>query len=119
MNSRPWLKSSPPGVRWDAPLEISSVQSLLETAAQRFGPLPALQFMDKRISYAELEALADRAAAGFQRLGVGPGGEVGLYLPNTPHYVIAFFGVLKAGRAIVHYSPLYALRKLAPKHAAD
>ena len=41
MNSQPWLKSYPPGVRWDAPLELSSVQSVLETAAQRFGPLAA------------------------------------------------------------------------------
>ena len=112
MNPQPWLKSYPPCVRWDAPLELSSVQSVLETAAKRFGPRPALQFMDKRISYAELEGLANRAAAGFQKLGVGPGVNVGLFLPNTPHYVIAFFGVMKAGGTVVNYSPLDALRAL-------
>ena len=112
MSAQPWLKSYPPGVRWEAPLEISSVQSILEEAARRFGSLPALQFMDKRISYAELDTLANRAAAGFQRLGVGPGAHVGLYLPNTPHYVVAFFGALKAGGAIVNYSPLDALSTL-------
>ena len=112
MNAQPWVKSYPSGVRWDAPLELSSVQSVLDRAAERFGPLPALQFMDRRISYAELEALANRAAAGFQKLGVGPGVHVGLYLPNTPHYVIAFFGVLKAGGTVVNYSPLEALRGL-------
>ena len=68
--------------------------------------------MGRRISYAELDALANRAAAGFQKLGVEPGVHVGLYLPNTPHYVIAFFGVLKAGGAVVNYSPLDALRAL-------
>jgi long-chain acyl-CoA synthetase len=115
MNSQPWLKSYPPGVRWDATLELSPVQTVLETAAQRFGPLPALQFMDKRITYAELDALANRAAAGFQRLGVGPSRHVGLYLPNTPHYVIAFFGVLKAGGTVVNYSPLEAIRALEYK----
>ena len=73
MNVRPWLKSYPPGARWDMPIEFCPVQSILDTAAERFGPLPALQFMDRRISYAELEALANRAAAGFQKLGVGPG----------------------------------------------
>jgi len=112
MNAETWVKSYPPGVRWDAPLDISSVQSVLDLAAERFGPLPALQFMDRRISYSELEALANRAAAGFQKFGVGPGVHVGLYLPNTPHYVIAFFGVLKAGGTIVNYSPLEALRGL-------
>jgi long-chain acyl-CoA synthetase len=115
MSAQPWLKSYPPGVRWEAPLEISSVQSILEEAARRFGSLPALQFMDKRISYAELDTLANRAAAGFQRLGVGPGAHVGLYLPNTPHYVVAFFGALKAGGAIVNYSPLDALSTLQYK----
>ena len=33
---------------------------------------------------------------------------VGLYLPNTPHYTIAFFSVLKAGGTVVNYSPLDA-----------
>ncbi len=112
MNTRPWLKSYPPSARWDAPIEFCSVQSILDAAAERFGPLPALQFMDKRISYAELEALANRAAVGFQKLGVGPGVHVALYLPNTPHYPIAFFGVLKAGGTVVNISPLKSLRGL-------
>ncbi|MFY9971398.1 MAG: AMP-binding protein [Roseiarcus sp.] len=112
MNAQPWVKSYPPGVRTDAPLNISPVQSVLDTAAKRFGTNPALQFMDRRISYSEIEALANRAAAGLQKLGVGPGVHVGLFLPNTPHYVIAFFGVLKAGGTVVNYSPLEALRGL-------
>ncbi len=115
MNAQPWLKSYPAGVRWDAPLQTAPAQSVLAEAVRRFGPLPALQFMDKRITYAELEALSDRAAAGFQKLGVGPGVNVGLYLPNTPHYPIAFFGVLKAGGAVVNYSPLDAIRTLELK----
>jgi long-chain acyl-CoA synthetase len=112
MTIQPWAKSYPPGVRWDAPLVSSSVQSVLDTAVERFGPLPALEFMDKRISYAELEALANRAAAGFQKLGVRPGVNVGIFMPNTPHYIIAFFGVLKAGGTVVNYSPLDALATL-------
>ncbi len=85
MDTQPWLKSYPPGVRWNAPLELSSVQRVLETAAERFGPLPALEFMDKRISYAELDALANRAAAGFQKLGVRPGVHVGdLHAQHAP-----------------------------------
>jgi long-chain acyl-CoA synthetase len=117
MNDQPWLKSYPADIRWDAPIEPSPVQGILAQSARRFGPLPALQFMDKRITYAELEALSDRAAAGFQKLGVGPDVRVGLYLPNTPHYVIAFFGVLKAGGTVVNYSPLDALRALERKIA--
>ena len=112
MTVQPWVKSFPPEVRPNAPLDLSPVQSVLDKAAEQFGPKPALEFMGKRTSYAELEALANRAAAGFQKLGVGPGVHVGLFLPNTPHYVIAFFGVLKAGGTVVNYSPLDALSTL-------
>src|SRR5579872_2047789 len=112
MTIQRWVKSYPPNVRSNVPLELSAVQSVLEKAAERFGPQPALDFMNTRISYAELEALANRAAAGFQKLGVKPGVHVGLFLPNTPHYVIAFFGVLKAGGVVVNYSPLDALKTL-------
>ncbi len=115
MDAQPWLKSYPPGVRWDFPFEPTSLQSVLETSARRFADRPALQFMDKRISYEELNALSDKAAAGFQKIGVGPGVHVGLFMPNTPHYVIALFGVLKAGGVIVNYSPLDALNTLAFK----
>ncbi len=71
--------------------------------------------MGKRTSYAELLNLVDRAAKGLQQLGVKPGVHVGLYLPNTPHYVIAFFGVLKAGGTVVNYSPLDAAKVLEHK----
>jgi long-chain acyl-CoA synthetase len=115
MSIQPWVKSYPAYVRANAPLELSSVQSVLENAAKRFGDRPAVDFMNKRTTYAELDALANRAAAGFQKLGVKPGVHVGLFLPNTPHYVIAFFGVLKAGGVVVNYSPLDALSTLELK----
>ena len=114
---RPWLKYYPAGMRWDTPIDIAPLQSVLEMSAKRFGRLPALEFMGWRVSYADLEALANRAAAGLQKIGVGPGAHVGLFLPNSPHYVIAFFGVLKAGGVVVNYPPLDTLRTLECKIA--
>ena len=93
MSEMPWIKSYPKGVRWDAPLEPTAVQKLLEDAAANWPDKPALQFMGKRISYRELDALASRAAKGLQNLGVKPGVHVGLFLANTPHYLIALFGI--------------------------
>src|SRR5690606_33472427 len=46
---------------------------------------------------------------------VGPGVHVGLFLPNTPHYLIAVFGVLQAGGTAVNYSPLDAAKVLQHK----
>lgn len=115
MTQHPWIKSYPPGVHWDAELPIMPVPQLLDDAARKWADLPALEFMGKQTSYRELQALVERAAKGFQQLGVKPGVHVGLYLPNTPHYVIAFFGVLKAGGTVVNYSPLDAEKVLEHK----
>ena len=71
--------------------------------------------MGRQITFAELQRLVARAAGGLQALGVGPGVHVGLYLPNSPHYMIAFFAVLKAGGVVVNYSPLDAERVLEHK----
>ncbi|HUG23102.1 long-chain-fatty-acid--CoA ligase [Piscinibacter sp.] len=115
MNTHPWIKSYPDGIRWDAELPVMPVQQIIDDSAARWPDLTALDFMGRRFSYLELKTLTDRAAAGFQRLGVGPGVHVGLYLPNTPHYIVCFFGVLKAGGVVVNYSPLDAEQVLAHK----
>ena len=115
MSDHPWIKSYPPGMRWDLPLAPQPVQQLLDDTAAQWPEKPALNFMGKRTTYRELQALANRVAKGLQQLGVGPGVHVGLFLPNTPHYLIAFFGVLKAGGTVVNYSPLDAAKVLEHK----
>ena len=115
MAEPPWIQSYPDGVRWDAALPLMPVQQLLDDAVLRWPDHPAIEFMGRVISYRELGDLANRAAKGLQQLGVGPGVHVGLYLPNTPHYPIAFFAALKAGGTVVNYSPLDAERVLAHK----
>ena len=113
----PWLASYPDGVRWNVEIEAEPVQKILDDTAAQWPDRPALEFMGKQISYRELQELANRAAKGLQKIGVGPGIHVGLYLPNTPHYVIAFFGALKAGGTVVNYSPLDAAQVLEHKIA--
>ncbi len=115
MTATPWTASYPAPARWDAPLDLGPVQGILDDAAERYGDRPAVEFMGKRATYRQLQALANRAAKGFQELGVKPGVHVGLYLPNTPHYLVAFFGALKAGGTVVNYSPLDAAHVLAHK----
>jgi len=117
MSDQPWVKSYPAGVRWDAPIETGAVQGILEQAAAAWPDRTALDFMGTRTNYRDLNRLADNFAAGLQRLGVQPGVHVGIYLPNTPHYFIAFFGILKAGGTVVNYSPLDAEAVLEHKVA--
>ena len=115
MDDMPWIKSYPPGVRWDAEIPLTPVQQILEESASKWPNNPAVDFMGRKISYSELDDLANRAANGLQKLGVKPGVHVGLYLPNTPHYLVGLFGVLKAGGTVVNYSPLDAAKELEHK----
>jgi long-chain acyl-CoA synthetase len=117
MPAEPWLQSYPKGVRYDAALATMPIPQLLDDAAARWPDQIALEFMGQTLRYRELLQLANRAARGFQDLGVGPGVHVGLFLPNVPQYVISFFGILKAGGTVVNYSPLEPVVALAHKIA--
>ena len=110
--ARPWLRSYPPGIVWDASFPAHPVTRFLDEAVERFGDRPCLDFLGKVSSYQEIGDLVRRAAKGFASLGVGPGVRVGLMLPNTPYYVIAYFGVLRAGGTVVNINPLYVEREI-------
>ena len=108
MSDQPWLAKYPDGIDWHAPIAQKPLFALIDDAVTRFPNNPALDFLGKTTTYKELGRLVDRAAQGFQRLGVANGVKVGLFLPNTPHFVICYFGVLKAGGTVVNFSPLYS-----------
>jgi long-chain acyl-CoA synthetase len=110
---RPWLKSYPKGVAWDARFRPALLGSLLDRAVQAYGSRPCTYFMGKRLSFAEIGDLSDRAAKGLQAIGVGEGVKVGLLLPNTPTFLIFYYGVLKAGGTVVNFNPLYSLDEIA------
>ncbi len=105
----------PPGVSWDAEIKSQPVQQILDEAVATWPNQTAIDFMNKTMTYSELSTMVDKAAKGFQSLGVGPGVHVGLFLPNTPHYIVSFFGILKAGGTVVNYSPLDAAKVLEHK----
>ncbi len=86
---------------------------ILRESAKAYPDKPALLFDGGRISYAELDALSDQFARGLQAAGFQPGDRIGLQLPNLPQFVIAYFGILKAGCVAV---PMNVLLK-APEVA--
>src|SRR5665811_211826 len=107
--NRPWLKAYPAGISWERRFKPGLVHQILEDAVAAFGPRPCTYFLGKRLSYSEIGALSDRAAKGLRALGVGEGVKVGLLLPNSPTFLIFYFGVLKAGGTVVNFNTLYSL----------
>jgi long-chain acyl-CoA synthetase len=69
---------------------------------------PALYFEGKTVSYTELDRRITEAAAALAARGVGAGDRVALRLPNSPAYVAAFFGALRAGAVVVPLNVLLA-----------
>jgi long-chain acyl-CoA synthetase len=96
----------PQGVRWDDAIARGTLPDLLSEAAAEFGSRPAIEFRDRPISFAELEALVETAASAFLRAGYGKDSSVALFLGNSPDHPVNFFGALKAGARVVHLSPL-------------
>ncbi len=104
----PWLKHYPDDVDWRRQYTGRAFHALLDEAVLRFPDKPFVDFLDRKMSYREIDGLAKRAAKGLKALGVRRGTKVGLFLPNCPYSIICFFGILRAGGTVVNYNPLYA-----------
>jgi long-chain acyl-CoA synthetase len=85
---------------------------LLDKAVAHHGGWPAIDFLGRRLSYAELGQMVRHTARGLQDLGVKPGTRVGLCLPNCPYFVIFYFAILRIGGVVVNFNPLYVEREL-------
>ncbi|ORV80982.1 2,3-dihydroxybenzoate-AMP ligase [Mycobacterium interjectum] len=92
-----------------------TLDTLLTDAALRWPDRIAVvdALSDGGLSYAELDARADRVAAGLGRLGIAPGDRVLLQLPNGCPFAVALFGLLRAGAIPVMCLPGHRSAELA------
>ncbi|HEV8564220.1 MAG TPA: long-chain fatty acid--CoA ligase [Actinomycetota bacterium] len=110
---RPWFRTWREGVpKTMAPYPDASVYSLLADAADEFPDRPALAFLGKHLSYRQLVGEVERFSGVLVGLGVKRGDRVGLLLPNSPQYVIAWYACQRIGAVAVGNNPLYTQREL-------
>lgn len=110
---RPWVRFYDPGVPPTLTYPQIALPEVVRQAARRYGTREGLLFFGRALSYAELDRQTDRFAAGLQALGVRRGTPVSLHLPNCPQFVIAYYGILKAGGIVVPHNPLYTEPEIA------
>ena len=108
----PWLKRYPQGVDWHQSFNPFPLGELLDQAATNFPNATCTNFFGTKATYAEINRLTERAAKGLQNLGVTKGMKVGLFLPNSPTFIIYYFAILRAGGTVVNFNPLYTLEEL-------
>jgi long-chain acyl-CoA synthetase len=85
----------------DSAAEPRNVADLVRRSAARDGAHPALVSGERRLSWADLDALVDRAAAALRGLGLAEGDRVALQVGNTDDFAAVYFGALRAGLVCV------------------
>ncbi|MFO0693759.1 MAG: AMP-binding protein [Polyangiales bacterium] len=106
---RPWLETYRAlGIPWDVLPELpaKSLATYVEEHARDRGDRIAIVYLGRTWSYAALDALANRFAHVLRARGFRRGDVLGIHLPNTPQYVLAFVAASKLGVTVTSLSPL-------------
>lgn len=117
MKDRPWLQHYDEGVPHHIEYPEIPVHKLLEQSAEKYPDTPCTIFKGAKISYKEMNEITDCLAAGLVDLGVKQGDRVGIFMPNTPQFVMAYFAVVKLGGVVIATNPLYSKREI--EHQAN
>src|SRR5882762_3233714 len=107
VTGKPWTRHYDPDVPASLIYPRVPLQAMLDDAAESHPNSTATIFFNRKRSYKSISDAAWRFANGLRRLGVKTGDRLALVLPNSPQFVIAFYGALRAGAVVVPCNPLY------------
>jgi fatty-acyl-CoA synthase len=86
---------------------MRTLPKVLSDTVKRFSDREAIVFGDRRLTYQELNDEVDRLARGLLELGVQKDDKIGLWMPNIPEWVIAYFAVARVGAVVVPMNTRY------------
>lgn len=109
----PWIKNYPKDVSWDAEIASIPVYQMLDDTAAQYPNAPAFDFLGAKQTWGQLNTATLKFAKGLQENGIQKGSKVGIFLPNCPLFVVAYYACMRIGATVVNYNPLYAERELA------
>jgi long-chain acyl-CoA synthetase len=112
MAGRPWTKHYDEGVPATLHYPDATMQAFLDDAADSYPNATATIFFNAKRTWRQMSDDSWRFANGLRAMGVKKGDRVAIMLPNTPQFVIAFFGALRAGAIVVPCNPLYTAPEL-------
>ena len=109
---KPWVKHYDEGVAQTIEVPDHPLPWILEESARKSPNNVAISFMGKDITYRELNDTVDTVSAGLAASGFKKGDRAVIYMPNTPQFVMIYFGVLRAGGVVIATNPLYSEREV-------
>lgn len=120
---RPWFASYEPNVPRSVEIPHVTLNHFLAESTRKYPYNTATNFVlsylarglytvGGKMTYQKLNEMVDRFANALYQLGVRKGDRVALMLPNSPHYVIAFFAAMRIGAIVVNNNPTYTAREL-------
>lgn len=107
-----WLDHYEPGVPHTIDYPAQSLYQLFLKATETYSEKPAVYFMGRELTYAELASQVNSMASALAELGVKKGDRVAIHLPNSTQFPIAFFAAHALGAIVVPCNPLYVAREM-------
>ncbi|BBO86583.1 long-chain fatty acid--CoA ligase [Desulfosarcina ovata subsp. sediminis] len=108
-----WQQVWPEGVPQNIEADKPFTEYFRDRATERPDAV-AIYFYGYEIDYATLNRKIDQFANALIDRGLNKGDRVGVFLQNSPHYVISFFGVIRAGGIVVNLNPMFKAMELDP-----
>jgi len=105
--ARPWIKWYLEGVAPDVTIEEKSVVDTFDETTEKWKDKTAVVFYGRKMNYKEIRDQVDRFATALHDLGIKKGDKVALLLLNSPQFIVAYMGALKAGATLTAISPVY------------
>ena len=99
-------------VKHSAAMSVRNLSELVSRAAADHPDKPALVAGTRVVTWAELEASVAAVAAGLVGRGLDSGERIGLLLPNSVEFAIAYFGVLRAGLVALPLNTAYTATEI-------
>lgn len=109
---RPWLHHYDFWAPAGANFPRQPIYHILQLATGRYGDRPASAFLGAQLTFREVKSQVDRLATALHGMGISKGDRVGIMLPNSPQYMIAFFAISRLGAIVVNINPIYTLREV-------
>lgn len=109
----PWTENYPKGIQWYDEVSSSPVYEMLDRTVKLYGDAPAFDFLGAKQNWSDINDATLKFAKGLQSIGVKKGMKVGIFLPNCPLFIVAYYALMRIGATVVNYNPLYASAELA------